>query len=87
MWKEFLNSLNPQKRDEISIENCTDELKNMNIYHQMLKIDEANLKERYEKLAKILKCAKDKDMPMQILSVVASRLHLSLRRILVNCKV
>ena len=31
------------KRDEISIQNFTDELKNMNIYHQLLEMNEANL--------------------------------------------
>ena len=61
--KKFIET---EKKDEILIPNCTDELKNMNIYHQLLKMNEANLEEKYEKLAAILKCAKDKHMPKQL---------------------
>ena len=52
--------------DEISTQNFTDKLKNVHIYHQLLEMNEANLEEKYEKLAAILKCAKDKHMPKQI---------------------
>ena len=60
--KKFIET---EKRDEIAIQNFTDELKNVHIYHQLLEMNEANLEEKHEKLAAILKCAKDKHMPKQ----------------------
>ena len=63
--EKFKKFIETEKKDEISIQNFTDELKNINIYHQLLEMKEANLEEKYEKLAAILKCAKDKHMPKQ----------------------
>ena len=64
--EKFKKFIETEKRDEISIQNFTDKLKNVHIYHQLLEMNEANLEEKYEKLAAILKCAKDKHMPKQI---------------------
>ena len=64
--EKFKKFIETEKRDEISIQNFTDELKNVHIYHQLLEMNEANPEEKYEKLAAILKCAKDKHMPKQI---------------------
>ena len=63
--EKFKKFIETEKRDEISIQNFTDELKNVHNYHQLLEMNEANLEEKYEKLAAILKCAKDKHMPKQ----------------------
>ena len=56
--EKFKKFIETEKGDEIFIQNFTDELKNMNIYQQLLEMNEANLEKKYEKLTAILKCAK-----------------------------
>ena len=63
--EKFKKIIETEKRDEIAIQNFTDELKNVHIYHELLEMNETNLEEKYKKLAAILKCAKDKHMPKQ----------------------